>query len=47
MLCDVVPEENMHGDLAGLKRTTQTVQLGVELVLSSLGKTILGGPARR
>lgn len=38
---DPSPQEKMHGDNEELGRTTPTVQLGVELVLSALGKTIM------
>eukprot|EP00397_Hematodinium_sp_SG-2012_P036528 GEMP01039440.1.p1 GENE.GEMP01039440.1~~GEMP01039440.1.p1 ORF type:complete len:385 (+),score=53.13 GEMP01039440.1:30-1157(+) len=38
--CDI-PEHGMHGDDPDLKPSTQTVQLGVELVLSAMGKSIL------
>ena len=33
--------EQLHGDDENMKRTTPTVQLGLEMVLSSLGKSIL------
>ena len=33
--------ERLHGDDDQMKQTTATVQLGVELVLSALGKSIL------
>jgi arginase len=42
---DRLQGQALHGDDPDLKTTTQTVQLGVELALSALGKTILGDVA--
>lgn len=40
-LVDHIPER-MHGDDLEMAPTSQTIQLGIELVLSALGKNILG-----